>query len=206
MEATKRKPKPKVKGIYVLSCPDTGEIRYIGQTKDAAKRYSAHKCSSEIGAKGRWIESLRANGKAPKMTMVVHTDDLDAEEIELISIYRAMGANLLNIADGGNNRPAHLLGKSRSPWVGSNGAVPTGIFMRTWASRYLDKAEYRAKSRPFRNRLRKMTEVERLMVEISIADEMIAHGHGRGLERWFADIKPNAIRLIPEVRAELGGL
>lgn len=198
--------KPKAKGIYVLSCPDTGEIRYIGQTKDAAKRYTAHKCDTENGAKGRWVSSLKAEGKAPKMTMVIETDDLDAEEVELISIYRAMGANLLNIADGGKLRPAHLAGKSRSPWVGKGGAVPTGIFLRSWANRYLDKAEYRAKAKPFKDWLKRMNEAERMWAEMRIADSLIAGGHGKGLESWFSDIKHNAINVIPEVRAELEGI
>lgn len=204
MEATKRK--PKAKGIYVLSCPDTGEIRYIGQTKDAAKRYTAHKCSRERGAKSCWVSSLRAQGKVPKMTMVIHTDDLDAEEIELISIYRAMGANLLNIADGGKDRPAHLMGKSRTPWVGKNGVVPTGIFLRTWSSKYRDKSEYLVKAKPFKDRLKGMNEAERMWAEMRIADSLLASGHGKGLENWFADIKLNAINVIPEVRAELEGI
>lgn len=206
MEATKRKLKPKVKGIYVLSCPDTGEVRYIGQTKNAAKRYTAHKCSRGFGAKDRWVESLKSEGKTPKMTMAIHTDDLDAEEIELISIYRAMGANLLNVADGGKDL-RWAVGENSAPWLGKNKMYPSRYYLMRWkeASRH-DPERYKRLSAPVKAWLKSLSAENRFRAEIRFAETMMNSSNAPSFKGWFSEVKDKAIKMLPEVRAEIGGL
>ena len=198
--------KPKDKGIYVLSCPDTGEIRYIGQTQDAVKRYAGHRAESGNGAKARWVAELKAQGKLPKMTMVIKTDDLDAEEIELISIYRAMGANLLNVTDGGKG-VTWAVSENSVPWIGKSKVSPSRYFLMRWRAHSAHSQErYKQKSGAYRRYLKSLSVEDRFRAEIRLADQLLSAGHAPALKNWFYEVKDNAIRLLPEVRAELGGL
>lgn len=92
--------------LYALTCPDTGEIRYIGKAVNAQRRLSSHLAEKRRKAFPVycWIDSLRKHGKVPGLVVLerVPDDGWQQHEIRLIAHYRAIGARLLNVADGGD--------------------------------------------------------------------------------------------------------
>lgn len=92
--------------IYAMCCPDSGEVRYIGKADNPSKRLATHlrdalrrdyPCS-------RWLRKLMASGKKPEMIILSEHlgDGWKQAEVEAIAKYRASGARLLNVADGGD--------------------------------------------------------------------------------------------------------
>lgn len=59
--------------IYTLSCPKTGEIRYVGQSKNPEKRLKEHRASGTAKLY-LWIHDLLANGDAPVLEIVEQCD------------------------------------------------------------------------------------------------------------------------------------
>jgi hypothetical protein len=90
--------------LYALHCPDSGEIRYIGKAVDSAKRFKAHlrdarRRSTPVYC---WMRSLFDQGKAPHLSVLATSWEWPDTERKLIAQYRADGARLLNVADGGD--------------------------------------------------------------------------------------------------------
>lgn len=95
--------------IYGLYCPVTGEIRYVGKSRNPKARFQQH-----ISDRNRkrtpsacWIRSLVNRGMVPVMKIhcVVGFDEWEQAEIEEIAKQKSSGANLLNISIGGNHIP-----------------------------------------------------------------------------------------------------
>lgn len=92
--------------IYALCDPDTGEIRYVGQTTDIERRYKQH--LQVIGKpntyRKSWIQSLLKQGKEPVMRILEEaTDDAWIErEKWWINEMRRQGARLTNLTNGGD--------------------------------------------------------------------------------------------------------
>ena len=107
-------------GIYAL-CDDTG-IRYIGQSKNIAKRYRQH-CSIAQNRgntkRQRWLYKLLSNGISPKLIILEETKELDEAEIRLIAKYAKSGATLTNTAKGGKTLDHCLKAKQCKPWGNS---------------------------------------------------------------------------------------
>ena len=83
--------------IYALCDPETGEIRYIGQSVDPGHRFYQH-CNPDDTPKGRWIGSLRRKGLLPEMRILdtVPRKDAYTREEELI-VDNAEENDLFNI-------------------------------------------------------------------------------------------------------------
>jgi hypothetical protein len=90
--------------IYGLYHPITGELRYIGKANDSLKRLKSHLRDSKTRNTPLyvWVRELIEIGIIPEFKVLIKTDDWQKSEIELIAFYRKSGANLLNIAIGGN--------------------------------------------------------------------------------------------------------
>jgi hypothetical protein len=89
--------------LRALTDPDSGEVRYIGQTVNAPlRRHRQHmavarmaKCASV----GLWIRSLQHDGKAPGLTILeapVELGESARREVYWIRYYEDHGADLLN--------------------------------------------------------------------------------------------------------------
>lgn len=100
--------------IYALCDPDTGEVRYIGQTANGMLRPRAHLTPS--AGKGRahyhanWIRSLRRAGKRPTIRVLEEVPNaaaLDAAERRWIARGRGLGWRLTNSTDGGDGIRGH---------------------------------------------------------------------------------------------------
>ncbi len=90
--------------VYILACPETGAVRYVGVTKNLEKRRHAHITCEKETAKWPWIASLKARGLRPVIEEIERYDDLiDAENAERfwIAYFRFLGFQLFNRQNGG---------------------------------------------------------------------------------------------------------
>lgn len=91
--------------VYTLSDPTTGKVRYVGQTIQPEKRYGLHLWSAkrESTHKEKWIKSLLSKGRLPKMDIIWegNISEIDAKEIQFISLFKSIGAKLTNATIGG---------------------------------------------------------------------------------------------------------
>lgn len=90
--------------IYGLFCPISGELRYIGKANNAAKRLATHIRDSRRRDTPvyRWIRKLAVERLVPVMRVLDEADDWQGAERRLISVSRAQGDRLLNVAEGGD--------------------------------------------------------------------------------------------------------
>lgn len=95
--------------IYSLSCPKTGLVRYIGQTKqyNPIKRYYQHKyqwsrCEGKLSHVNSWIKSLHEENLFPKFEILengIDEDNLDKYEMGYILLFKSIGADLTNLQE-----------------------------------------------------------------------------------------------------------
>lgn len=92
--------------LYVLRCPETGEIRYAGKANDPKVRLHGHIKDSMRSKRPVccWVAKLLDKGLSPVMEVVkeVPFDSWQVEEISLIARLRNECPRLLNVADGGD--------------------------------------------------------------------------------------------------------
>lgn len=94
--------------IYLLLCPLSGQVRYVGKTSDELhKRLRAHLSEAKyknLGHRGSWIRGLMSRGKSP---LIVKDVDVPPGECwkqyerDRIAYYRSVGCDLVNGTDGG---------------------------------------------------------------------------------------------------------
>lgn len=95
--------------LYALRCPITGQVRYIGKTKNPGTRLAAH-ISKARGLHtnhhcARWIRALLAKGREPLLEVIRRVpagEDWQQAEIKCIAEYRASGHPLTNLTGGGD--------------------------------------------------------------------------------------------------------
>jgi hypothetical protein len=94
--------------IYLLTCPDTGDVRYVGKTQSGLDvRLSGHLTEAgryHLGHRGHWLRRLIAEGKKPGIRVDVEIgegEDWQSIERQRIAHYRALGCRLVNGTEGG---------------------------------------------------------------------------------------------------------
>lgn len=90
--------------VYVLKDPRTQRVRYVGWTFDLHKRLRNHitRAPRESTHKACWIKGLLSAGMEPVAEVVESGDGAWADaERRWIAQYRADGADLTNLTDGG---------------------------------------------------------------------------------------------------------
>lgn len=87
------------KTIYVLTDPDTLEVRYVGQAINPYVRFAQHLSTQTSLPMYKWVGSLKAEGKSPRMFVIDHvpSEDADFREQEYIHEYTEAGARLFNV-------------------------------------------------------------------------------------------------------------
>ncbi|MFZ5783985.1 MAG: GIY-YIG nuclease family protein [Pseudomonadota bacterium] len=89
--------------IYALCDGRTGAVRYIGKADNPRKRLRQH-LRAEMRLSFpvvQWIRKQKALGISPIMIALEFTEDWQVAEIDWIAHMRAIGAPLLNVAEGG---------------------------------------------------------------------------------------------------------
>lgn len=89
--------------IYTLSCPISGDVRYVGKSNKPNARYSKHCTEKKETMKTKWISDLNKNGLKPILTIIDEIPLVGWKQIEkfYISKYRDLGCDLLNTSIGG---------------------------------------------------------------------------------------------------------
>ena len=130
--------------IYVLRCPVSNEVRYVGQTKmSLTKRLSGHiydatkRNKKKLNHKDNWILKLLSIGKRPIIESLESYNDvelkfvLEREMFWISSLKKEF--NLLNSTDGGefsiNNVITDMSG-DKNPMYGKNHSEYTKSIMR----------------------------------------------------------------------------
>ena len=129
--------------IYGLHDPETGELRYIGQTiTSVPQRLAAHVAPSSLPRHSylaRWLLGLVKRGLSPTWTVRAEAGDqadLDRLEKEHITIARAEGARLVNLSDGGGGRAGYVTHEeTRHKIAESQRGVPKPKHTEEWKQR-----------------------------------------------------------------------
>lgn len=90
--------------IYSLSCPISGDVRYIGKSNNPNVRLSDHKKRKDNNTeKNLWISNLLKDKKSPILTILDEVSIVNWSEKEkfYISKFRDLGCDLLNTSIGG---------------------------------------------------------------------------------------------------------
>lgn len=99
--------------IYVLKCPHTKEVRYVGLTTWGKTRINQHWKDFRLNKLGKlikvkaWIKSLKLNNTPFLVEYIdygVDREELNQKEMYWIAYYKSLGFNLLNGNDGGNSK------------------------------------------------------------------------------------------------------
>lgn len=102
--------------IYALSCPITGQVRYIGKSVSPIRRFRAHLKAPENCRRTNWIRSLSAKGLEPILEILAQVPDYECQqwEIDYIAAFRSLGFDLVNGTLGGEGG-SPMLGKKHTP-------------------------------------------------------------------------------------------
>jgi hypothetical protein len=75
--------------IYALTDPNSGEVRYVGQTTNVKARVCQHFSTSPSARCGAWVRRLRAGGRRPNVVILEEnpTDGPNAAEARWIAFY-----------------------------------------------------------------------------------------------------------------------
>ncbi|WP_395762368.1 GIY-YIG nuclease family protein [Elizabethkingia anophelis] len=77
--------------VYLLKCPLTNVVKYVGVSMNPKVRYRAHLNGFDNKAKCEWIQSLKSEGLLPVMEIVESCDkrvEVGAIENKYIKLYR----------------------------------------------------------------------------------------------------------------------
>lgn len=92
--------------IYGLYDPRDGTLRYIGKANCSAKRFQGHlrDRTRRQTPVYQWMNDLALSGITPEMRVLAECSQSDWPDVERAEIIkaRANGANLTNVAAGGN--------------------------------------------------------------------------------------------------------
>lgn len=93
--------------IYLLRCPLTKDVKYVGMTTNVKRRYYKHCAPSNKDnyAKHQWLIELKKNKTLPLLE-ILHSNIEVKEAIELEKKYINEYDNLFNILEGGLMPPS----------------------------------------------------------------------------------------------------
>ena len=84
--------------VYSISCPDSNEVKYIGQTEDFKTRVYNHLKGKELNKKQLWINSLLRENKIPKFEIIEKFKTRHGALKKELELIKSIGSdNLLNV-------------------------------------------------------------------------------------------------------------
>lgn len=111
--------------IYILICPLTKQVRYVGKSNDPKRRLKDHMIDfrNRQGefAKTTWLLDLYTQNLKPDMEIAEEVDMSEWKEKEKywIDYYKSMGCDLVNSKSGGNGLSVgnyQTFKKGNIPW------------------------------------------------------------------------------------------
>lgn len=104
--------------IYALKCPTTGQVRYVGKSKNPVRRFGSHlsRANKDCDHRSNWIRFLLSVGLKPKLEILDEVSETHWQQLEVayIEFFREQGCDLVNGTLGGEDPPSWL-GKKHSP-------------------------------------------------------------------------------------------
>jgi transposase len=180
--------------IYELLDPANGACRYVGQSRNAKKRYEWHLTAAGRGNVGyvyNWIRALLRTGAKPVLRVVCSCSEQDAdrEEMRWIAARKAEGARLTNGTDGGGGIRGWRHSAETRALIGAKHA---GKVVSTETRARISDAKRRAPPPSIETRLRmsiasrgrKMSEANKEASSL----RMRGNQHARGAKRSAATI------------------
>lgn len=182
---------PALSGIYALTCPHSGEVRYIGQSKNIKARYRQHLKPSGHSPKDSWVKSLRASGEKPGISVLEITDKLDEAEKIWISKF-VDRPNLLNLNSGGRYHGI----EDPKPWRVRGVSCPSKLMAMVGKNMGCDKSVMDMVTKV-------ASEIEdtsdRLAYELKIADLLSTTRLEGKIRKWFYVVMPRIEANYPEL-------
>lgn len=115
--------------IYVLKCPISKDIRYVGKTISPKRRYNCHLSPKKATIKtpiGRWVKKLQKSGLRPIMEILETCEsNWESREKYWILFYRGLGKKLCNLTEGGEGVCGILRSKETRLKISINNAKAT---------------------------------------------------------------------------------
>ena len=196
----------KVSGIYCLNDPDTGEMRYVGQSKNIHNRYyNGHLKSDRLSCHPVtfWINKLKDNGKTPSIEILEVCDNPIDIEKHWIDKIKAEGHNLLNIHGGGRIPSSMGNGKTTKLWS-VEGMTSPGVFVcrSLYAMRSKKSIDDRLKELK-KERDSKKSEFDLLQFELFCVRILLEAYHSTSkqvifAERWLMGVADKVNKKYPE--------
>lgn len=96
----------KITYIYVLKCPITDVVKYVGKTINIDKRLKSHINEKNNTLKCKWMIGLKSKGLLPVFEVIDEVGplgDWEAKEKHYISYYKSIGQAFCNQTDGGES-------------------------------------------------------------------------------------------------------
>lgn len=92
--------------IYILRCPDTNDVRYVGCTqypKIRERNHCLHTINEPKTRVQAWLKTLREQGKPPVFEIVESGYGSWKHEAEWIAVFNEWGCDLLNVKQNDRN-------------------------------------------------------------------------------------------------------
>lgn len=100
--------------IYLLLCPDSGQVRYVGQSVNPSNRYKGHINDVAKTYKVNWINKVKERGVFPELKIIASAskDEITNQENYWIDFYKCGRGKLTNSAAGNDTRCTQELRKT----------------------------------------------------------------------------------------------
>lgn len=120
-----------ISGIYALSCPKSGKVRYVGRSQNILSRYYGHKASTGKYPVNKWCAKLKSQGLAPDICLLERHAEPEKVEAKWIKEFREKGEADLNLHDGGAGIAMSGSGKCEEVWSVEGLASPFTLLVRS---------------------------------------------------------------------------
>ena len=118
-------------GVYALTCPDSGKVRYVGRSKNILSRYYGHRSATKDLPVNQWCKKLSRNGKAPEIKVLEKHAEPEKVEAKWIKAFRDKGEADLNLHDGGPGFAMSGSGRCEEAWSVEEMPGPFPLLVRT---------------------------------------------------------------------------
>ena len=202
-----------VSGIYALIDPISGDIRYVGQSKNIYNRfYYGHLTQGKRPnyPVSNWIAKLESLNLKPEIKVLEEHNDPASIEAEWITKIKQSGANLLNLHAGGAIPAVYGNGKTTKIWSVEGMTSPWIMLCRSLNGRGgKSKDAINLKEQLKEIRKSKKTEYEILRFELACAKAMMDNlwfglDRVRLAEEWVIKVADQVNAKYPETVIVMG--
>jgi hypothetical protein len=190
-------------GIYALKDPDTGQIRYIGRSKNIQARYQNHifRCKFTNFPSSVWIAGLLKEKKKPVLELLEeHANPVEIEE-QWISWGKSQGFELLNVGCGGYKELRGFRTFGLGCLQASGKRQPTKIYRDFYFSFTNSAKIARDLMRKMKNEMASLKKPEdKIKYEIWVGDQIIKNNFWSKKQKqevygWAREVQPKVKKI-----------